>query len=338
MTTIQQGSLILTVLNESSSIRRFLDSLGAQTTLPAEVIIVDGGSTDGTVDEINAWIPPEGLSYRVIVRPGANISEGRNEALHAATHERVLVTDAGTTLNRDWVDLMLAAFDRPEQPDVVCGFFSAVGNTFLERSIAHTISPDITEIDERTFLPSSRSLGITRSAWKRAGGYPEWLDYCEDLVFDIRMKELGLVFAFVGEARVTWSARSSIFSFMKQYYRYARGDGKANLWQKRHAIRYAAYALGLGLAVGAVFQPWLLILLGAGFAGYMQKFWRRVLRNRDEFGTSIVAAVALVPAIVVIGDLAKMAGYPAGVVWRRSHARSGPESTWGAQYSEPELG
>ena len=38
--------------------------------------------------------------------------------------------------------------------------------------------------------------------------------------------------------------RSSLRAFFKQYYRYSRGDGKADLWRKRHAIRYGAYAVG----------------------------------------------------------------------------------------------
>ena len=41
-------SLIATVLNGADHLEAFLGSLAAQTRAPDEVVVVDGGSTDGT--------------------------------------------------------------------------------------------------------------------------------------------------------------------------------------------------------------------------------------------------------------------------------------------------
>jgi GT2 family glycosyltransferase len=316
---LREATLVLTVLNESASLPAFLASLERQESLPAEVVIVDGGSTDDTISVIACWQPPAGCTVTVVQSPGANISTGRNLAIARAARGRILATDAGTSLDPGWAARLLNAFDAPGSPDVVSGFFRPTGGTLLERSIAFTVTPRLAEVDGARFLPSSRSIGFTRDAWASAGGYPEWLDYCEDLVFDLRLKELGLRFAFVPEAWVTWSARSSITAFMTQYYRYARGDGKADLWRKRHAARYGAYGLGVVLAVVAFAQPLALIVLAAGAGGYLAKFWRRLWRGRDEFGAGLTAGLAIVPVIVVAGDLAKMVGYPAGLWWRRRH-------------------
>ena len=73
------------------------------------------------------------------------------------------------------------------------------------------------------------------------GGYPEWLDYCEDLVFDLALQQSGARFAFAPRAIAWFRPRGSLAAFFRQYYRYARGDGKADLWRARHAIRYAVY-------------------------------------------------------------------------------------------------
>ena len=48
-----------------------------------------------------------------------------------------------------------------------------------------TTLPDQTDIDPARFLPSSRSVAFRREVFDRTGGYPEWLDYCEDLLFDM---------------------------------------------------------------------------------------------------------------------------------------------------------
>lgn len=315
MTQIEPGSLILTVLNEAETLPAFLQSLAAQTTLPAEIVVVDGGSTDATEQLLQAWNPPAGCTMRVSVIPGASISEGRNEAVRLAAFDKIIVTDAGTTMDERWAEKMLGAFSG-DSAQVVCGFFRPVGETWMERTIAFTVTPRLSEIDGSTFLPSSRSIGFTRSAWSNVGGYPEWLDYCEDLIFDIKMKELGIPFAFVGDAVVSWSARPSLPAFMKQYYRYARGDGKSGLWAKRHAARYLAYLAGIGLLIAAFASPLFLLVLLVGMVMYMRKFWQRIWRGRREFGPGLAAALLAVPLVVVLGDLAKMCGYPAGLRWR----------------------
>jgi len=316
--SIVQASLVITVLNEARTIGGFLDSLRHQSQLPAQIVIVDGGSSDGTAEAIRAWAPPAGVTLTLIESPGAGISAGRNQAVAAASHERILVTDAGTEVDPGWVAALLEAA-ASRDADVVSGFFYPAGEGLLERAIAFTVTPALAEINPEHFLPSSRSISFTREAWATVGGYPEWLDYCEDLLFDIAMKDAGFVFAFEPRALVSWSARPTLRAFMKQYYRYARGDGKAGLWRKRHAVRYASYGAGLALAITGVIFPWAWLVLLACAALYLWKFWGRILRRRRDFGPGAGLAVLLVPVIVVAGDVGKMLGYPIGLKWRRQH-------------------
>ena len=93
-------SVIVTTLNEAGSIHRLLDSLAAQTRLPDEVVICDGGSTDGTVELLEA---ERRFPLRLIQRPGANISQGRNTAIRAAHGPVIAVTNAGVRLDPHWL-------------------------------------------------------------------------------------------------------------------------------------------------------------------------------------------------------------------------------------------
>ena len=82
-------SLIATVLNAEDHIGAFLASVAAQTRAPDEVVIVDGGSTDGTAAALRA-----AAGITMLEDPGANISRGRNVAIAHAAHEVIAVADA----------------------------------------------------------------------------------------------------------------------------------------------------------------------------------------------------------------------------------------------------
>lgn len=320
-------SIVVTVLNEAASIEALLASLAAQTRRPDEVIVVDGGSTDGTAALVAAW--RERLPLRIVRLPGANISAGRNAGIAAARGPLIAVTDAGVRLAPGWLAGLVAPFADASSPDVVAGFFLPDPRTPFEVAMGATVLPTLDDIDPATFLPSSRSVAFRRAAWEGVGGYPEWLDYCEDLVFDLRLREAGLRFTFAPGAIAHFRPRGSLPAFWRQYFRYARGDGKADLFAKRHAIRYATYAGLLGFLLGGRRLRPLWPALALAGAAYLRRPYARLwpllggLPERDR-----AVALLLVPLIRAAGDGAKMAGYPAGVWWR--WRRHGPRRGWRA--------
>ena len=182
-------SLIATVLNEGDSIRRLLDSILAQTRLPDDIVIVDGGSADDTVAILESY--RDRLPLRILSQPGCNISAGRNRAIREARGQIVAVTDAGVRLSESWLEGVTAPLASDLGVDVVAGFFEADPQNRFELALAATTLPLSREINPESFLPSSRSIAFRKSAAEAAGLYPEWLDYCEDLVLDLRLKAGG---------------------------------------------------------------------------------------------------------------------------------------------------
>ena len=299
-------TVISTVLNEGEAIRRLLDSLLAQTRRPDEVVIVDGGSRDNTVAVIQEYAGR--LPLRVLVEPGANISRGRNVAIAAATGDVIASVDAGVWLEPQWLEKLVRtarisewqianqqianrrsrsdglsgsafAIRHPlHSPSAVAGFFVPDVHTTFEIAMGATVLPTVDEIKPESFLPSSRSVAFTKEAWAAAGGYPEWIDYCEDLIFDFRLRDVAGPFAWAPEAVAHFRPRGSLKAFFKQYYRYARGDGKADLWRKKHLIRYVTYLVILPclLALSLLHSPgWWFVLL-AGVMFYCATPYRRL--------------------------------------------------------------
>jgi glycosyltransferase involved in cell wall biosynthesis len=308
-----------------------LDSVVAQRRQPDEVVICDGGSQDETVAILESYrdrLP----NLRILVEPGANISRGRNLAIAAARGPIIAATDAGVRLDPGWLEALIAPFEQAERAgkpiQAVAGFFVPDTASTFETAMAATVLPLEDEIDPRHFLPSSRSVAFTKAAWTAVGGYPEWLDYCEDLLFDFGINALTpdqpSGFAWAPAARVYFRPRSSLRSFWTQYYRYARGDGKADLWRKRHLIRYVTYGVVLPALLGHAFWGFFARWLGwmgliAGVVAYCAHPWRRLGRiGHDLSPTAWWTAALLVPVIRVVGDVAKMVGYPVGIRWRKN--------------------
>ncbi|MFQ5854216.1 MAG: glycosyltransferase [Anaerolineae bacterium] len=344
-------TVIATVLNEAETIAGLLESLARQIRRPEAVIIVDGGSTDGTVDILRQWESQYDLPLRVMEAPGANIARGRNIAIGAAETEIIVGTDAGTRLAPDWLQNLVAPFEEDTftsfsagpPPDVVAGFFLTDPQTIFETALGATTIPAVDDVKPDRFLPSSRSIAFRKSVWQELGGYPEWLDVCEDLLFDLWLREDGYWIAFAPDAIAHFRPRRSLRQFFWQYYRYARGDGKADLWPMRHAIRYATYLVAAPLLLRLAARDWsakeirnskfeirnhfssrgrilawLALLVGTGlmFRPPIQRLWRL---TRGWSWSRRLQALAWIPLIRVAGDVAKMLGYPVGRWWRRQH-------------------
>jgi glycosyltransferase involved in cell wall biosynthesis len=309
-------SVIATVLNEGEHIRSLLDSLIHQTQQADEVVICDGGSTDNTMallEEYKEWLP-----LVVVEEPGCNISQGRNRAIATATGAVIAATDAGVVLAPNWLEALI----RPiidGNAAVVGGWFEPDPYTDFEVVMGATVLPTLDDIRPETFLPSSRSVAFTKAAWQQVGGYPEWLDYSEDLIFDLALRERYGTFSFAPKAVAYFRPRKNLRVFARQYYLYARGDGKANLWPKRHAVRYLTYLVGIPGLLWFIWRGkwwgWFLGLVGT--AVYCRRPIQRLWP--DTYGwrpPDRIRALVLVPIIRLVGDVAKMVGYPVGILWR----------------------
>jgi glycosyltransferase involved in cell wall biosynthesis len=310
-------SVVVTVKNEEFSIKELLSSLNRQKGLD-ELVIVDGGSKDKTVMIIDSFKSKAKFPINLIIEPRANIARGRNIAIAAAKGDIIAVTDAGCEVGSGWLEALTRPLKEQEKSRVVAGFFKAYRGRFAHNVLSAVTIPSLGEVRTWKFLPSSRSIAFRKDAWEKVAKYPEWLPICEDVVFDLTLKRRGIDLHFAPDAWVTWFVRNSWKDYFWQYYRYARGDGHAKLWPRRHLIRYATYASGVILTYLTVQISLLfLIPLLAGFVVYMSKFWGRFLYHypKETLLTNVLAFLTI-PFLVIEGDVAKMVGYPVGV-WQR---------------------
>lgn len=308
-------TLIATVLDAADHVGAFLAGIAAQTRPPDEVVIVDGGSTDGTLEILRT--DPE---ITVLVEQGANIARGRNLAFAAATHDVIAVADADCGYGPTWLAELLRPLEAGA--DVSMGWTEPVIGSFLEACTTGHIPLDASEVDPATFMPSARSVAFRRDALEAIGGYPEWLPIGEDMWVNHRWRERRLDMRFAPDAVAAWHPRSTLDATWRQYFRYARGDGQAGMYPERHAIRVGTY-VGLALALMSR-RTWPKALVMAGAVVYAGPQVRRARARLRSPGARAVA-VAAVPAVMASIDAAKIAGYAAGLA-DRARRRPGRQS------------
>ncbi|MBM4438541.1 MAG: glycosyltransferase [Actinobacteria bacterium] len=304
-----------TVRNERATVASLARQLLTQSRTPDEIVIVDGGSTDGTLAALRECLGSHPHA-RVLAAPGANIAQGRNRAIAATTSELIAVTDAGIERGTGWLAALLDAVNADPNCAGAFGYILAAPRTTFEAALGAVALPRAEEIDPATYPPSSGSVLLRRTWLEHAGGYPPWLAYGEDLYLDRRIWELGGRFVHAPAADVGIRPRTAVTAFFRQYFNYATGDGHAGMLGRRHIARYAAYGAAAMALQGR--SVWRFLLL-AGLGGlYLVRPWGRVpAMLRAAPRANALAVYGLVPVLRLVGDLAKMTGYPAGLARRR---------------------
>ncbi|MBI4364038.1 MAG: glycosyltransferase [Candidatus Latescibacteria bacterium] len=310
-------TLIATVRNEAASIDRLLDSVLAGTRQPDEIVIADGGSSDGTFERLEARAAAD-PRIRAVLAPG-NRSVGRNAAIRAARSPIIACTDAGVEVEPQWLERITRPFERDPETGFVAGFYEPAGTTWFERAAGVISAPRLSEVDPRRFLPSTRSVAFRRSAWERAGGFDESLSHNEDTPFALALKRMGTPFVFEPEARVRWRPRGDLRSFYRQHRRFGFGDGESRVQGWFYATLAAKYALGAALALLGVSIRAAWWVLAAGAAAFVVGQARR---GAGRVG--ILEAVVAVPSLKIVYDTAYLTGYLRGRLSPRPSSPASP--------------
>ena len=341
---LKNTSFISTVYNEEDSIAEFLESLKGQTVLPGEIIIVDGGSSDRTFqlmeDFFNKWAGIEGsplyihrlkkdneekgekVTVKLIKKAGAGISAGRNTAIREASGTFISVSDAGCILDPGWLEDINREMAE-DHGTVNGGMNYSICRSFLQKILALSIMPGLDDTGKKGFMPSSRNICFRKSQWEEAGGYPEELDFGEDMKFDFNLMGLGHKLVFRPRAAVYWKMRKDLPGIFRQFFRYAKGDALGRMYPLRHMIRFLTGAVFMAVLLAGIFiSPWLLIAFIPLGAVYCYKpFYRLFFRWEGNegcrpSGAAKLPAILLIPLMLIFIDSAKASGYLYGLFKR----------------------
>jgi succinoglycan biosynthesis protein ExoA len=313
-------SVIMTVLNESGSIQGILSGLLSQTRKPDEIVIVDGGSTDGTIGIIEDMARKDS-AVRLIVENGVNISKGRNTAIRHAVYPLVAVIDGGCRPEKNWLESMVTPFEADPSVDAVKGIYRSDPRTQFEyfSGLLHWAG-GLVELDDDKYPMSGRCSAFRKEIWERAGGYPEWLYTAEDTLYHEKLKSLQAKIALARRAVVYWRPRKDLRRLAKMYFLYGRGQGHIGSAQGGAWYHLRNYGVLLALTLISPFYfpvlPLFLVFLVYLFAIY---YWPDIKKVKKVY--SGWKAYWYVPLIVSARTVAHSIGLLVGNHEFRKDAR-----------------
>eukprot|EP01037_Dinobryon_pediforme_P002297 gene2297-2335_t len=186
-------SVLMPCFNGARWVSESIDSVLKQTFTDLELIIVDGGSTDGSVDIIQDYIKRDARIV-LINRPGLGLSASLNLGIESARGEWIARLDADDIAEPERLALQLQA--TLENPQLV---FLGTGLTEIDehgRLGKSFIYPQETDrllnnlVRFKRFPPHSSAFYLT-DVVKKAGGYRTEIKRAEDLDLWLRLSELG---------------------------------------------------------------------------------------------------------------------------------------------------
>ena len=248
-------SFIAPVRNEEPNIRRFIESLLAQSFPPQEIIIVDGGSVDRTKEIVKEMIQT-GHPIRLIEDRNAYPGRARNLGLQAARYEWVAMSDAGIFVEPDWLD-NLARVAVGDDVDVVLGTYEPIMSNLFKTCLALVMADAGKQVDGRWVRgPSTASMMLKKQVWAEVGKFPEELRACEDLLFFDRLRESSFKIKYAPDAVVRWEISDHYSGVFRKFRTYSLHTLKAGLWRRWHVAIARMYAVGFICIILAIFHHW----------------------------------------------------------------------------------
>lgn len=185
MTSLPRVSFIIPVRNDRDRLGQCLASIAA-SAYPAdrvEVVVVDNGSTDDSIDVARR------LGATVMTLPGSNVAELRNAGSRRARGEILAFVDADHEIGAGW--LLSAVEDLWRHGVGVVGALchAPLDGTWVQRTYDR-FRARTAGCYEVEWLGSG-NLAVWRDVFERAGGFDVALETCEDVELCQRLRALG---------------------------------------------------------------------------------------------------------------------------------------------------
>jgi glycosyltransferase involved in cell wall biosynthesis len=281
-------SVVMAVHNTERYVAQAIDSILQQTFTDFELIILNDGSTDGSLCILQQYEKRDNR-IRLISRENQGIPRTRNDLLQAAQGEFIAVMDSDDVALPDRLSWQVA-FLR-QHPEVICvgGAHDLIDHK--GRFLTHFQLPTSDEEIQRAAIVGHAPICnpcavIRREALLQIGGYDERLGQAEDLDVWLKLGEIGKL-ANLSETVLQYRIHPRSVSEQAQLFQRQKAkEACERAWKRR----------GITTGVFEATQPWRSIGTRASQHGFMLQYgwWAFQSQQRQ---TALIYAVKAILAI-----------------------------------------
>lgn len=224
-------SVIVPVLNGVSSLAETFNSILAQDYPRIELIVIDGGSTDGTIDVIHDFSAV--IAYWETGKD-SGISDAFNRGVRRASGDLVAILNSDDAWGPGALKQVLCAFVTNPDADIYYGGVRYVDPITSNAYVRH---PDISRMKERMYL-FHPAIFVKKTAYERIGLYSDKYKLAMDSEWLHRAIDRGLEFKAVSGvlANMRLSGRSDqhYVSALNEYRKSVIKNRIAGVWDANY--------------------------------------------------------------------------------------------------------
>lgn len=218
-------SVICPTYNEKEHLEKVLEFFTTAMPAEKELLIIDGGSTDGTVDIVKRWMQKHS-NIKLLHNSNKYVPFALNIGIKASTGDPVIRLDAHTEYSKDYFEKILETFNKTGA-DIVGGPMRATGKTAFQKAVAYCTSTAFgiggSKIHNKDYEGETDHVYL--GAWKRnlfedIGFFDERLKRNQDDEFSYRAGSYGKKIYLNPAIKSFYYPRSNISGLIKQYFQY----------------------------------------------------------------------------------------------------------------------
>lgn len=209
-------SVIIPVYNDEKTIRDTIECVLNQTLSDLELIIINDGSTDATLEVINSI---QDSRIKVSSYLNAGVSEARNRGIFQAVGQYISFIDADDLWTKDKLDAQFKALQANPQAAVAYSWTDYIDESgqVLRQNCHFTFNGDVyAKLLLSDFIGSGSNPLIRTQALEEVGGFKTSLTHAED--WDLWLR-LAALYEFVA------------IPYPQILYRISPNSASANVWQ-----------------------------------------------------------------------------------------------------------
>jgi GT2 family glycosyltransferase len=271
-------SIVVLNWNSGDYLQACLSSVERQTSRAWELVVVDNGSTNESLDVLEEFERRGVISTLIRLEVNVGFAQGMNVGFAHSSGELILALNSDACLAANFVEVVEAAALRVGRDNPKAGMFavplfdwehSSVGDVYTDRLQAEAVTlvrrltvnlwTQGVERREQLLGPGGAGPIFTRSALAAAEGYagfvfdPEYFAYAEDIDLYIRLRALGFECHIIDGTRIWHIGSASVGQQLRLHHKpmRLRGMSHVNRWRTWRKIGGQKMRLGM--------LPWMIL-------------------------------------------------------------------------------